>query len=1303
MNADLTQSIVRILDPANNTRGTGFVVNAGDDSRIVTCAHVVELAKSGPGQSIALTFYPYDLDRSAKKYSAMVEQAYWRDADAEDIAMLHLEEPFPRGVEPLRLGSSLGSKNHVFQSYGFGAAKPIDGLWGEGTVRGLTWENGFPVLQMDSGEVSLGFSGAPVWDKELQVVIGMVTSISRPDSAGRQTRANFVIPAETLSRVCPDLRLTDECPYRGLSTFTEEDTAVFFGREQAIKELLKKLGANPQFLAVFGPSGSGKSSLVRAGLIPRLQEENRPQGKNWGVIVTRPADNPFKQLSDQGLDVEPDGLINGVRGWLTQHPDKLRLLLVIDQFEELFVSCPEAQRRLFIRQLTQLRNEPFATVIIVMRNDFYSQFVAHEALREWLAMSGGATDIPQTLKRNDLLDIILKPAERYRFRFREALPDLIIRDVMEKSSHTSDEDEETAQCTVLPLLEFVLTQLWEQRQQGVLTSDAYRAIGGVAGGLTQWANHVLARLGEERRPLVERVFLALVHLGDETSGQPDSRQPASLASLTALRRNDSECTALQYVIQELVNARLLVIHGDRQRQENTVEIIHEALLQNWPALKYWIARDRSFLQWHQELEQRAQAWIQTNLEDVSQRDEERLLRGRDLAAAEDMLNTRGDELTARQREYILASQKQMTDELEKERQRTTELSAALETAQRQKQMALARGLAAQAVLYSQYDHDPNLIERSILLAIESLRRFPSPEADQSLREGGAILRRRLGVLGHEDGWEHEADVNAVVFSPDGKLVATASADRTARLWEVGSGKQVATLEHEAYVHAVVFSPDGRLVATASHDQTARLWEVGSGEQVATLGHEGYVHAVVFSPDGKLVATASWDDTAGVWEVGSGEQVATLGHEGYVNAVVFSPDGKLVATASADRTARLWEVGSGKQVATLEHEDGVDAVVFSPDGKLVATASADQTARLWEVGSGKQVATLGHEGLVNAVVFSPDGRLVATASADRTAGVWEVGSGKQVARLGHEIGVRAVVFSPDGRLVATTSIRTARLWEVGSGKQVATLGHEGLVNAVVFSPDGKLVATASADRTARLWEVGSGEQVARLEHEADVHAVVFSPDGRLVATTSRDQTARLWEVGSGKQVATLGHEADVHAVVFSPDGRLVATASRDQTARLWEVGSGEQVATLGHEDGVDAVVFNPDGKLVATAGWTAGVWEVSSGKQVATLEHKGYVHAVVFSPDGRLVATTSRDRTARLWEVGSGEQVATLEHEGYVHAVVFSPDGKLVATAGWAAGVWEVGSGKQVATLGHKGLGACGGVQPGWEAGGNCEP
>jgi roadblock/LC7 domain-containing protein len=305
-----------------------------------------------------------------------------------------------------------------------------------------------------------------------------------------------------------------------------------------------------------------------------------------------------------------------------------------------------------------------------------------------------------------------------------------------------------------------------------------------------------------------------------------------------------------------------------------------------------------FLLWHQKLEERLREWEETSPDDPTKRDEGRLLRGQDLTAAGDMLNTRGNELTEMQREYILASQKQMTDELEKERQRTTELSAALETAQRQKQMALARGLAAQSVLYSQYDHDPNLIERSILLAIESLRRFPSAEADQSLRKGEALLRCRLWIL------EHKSRVKAVVFSPDGRLVATASDDHTAAVWEVSSGKRVATLKHKDVVEAVAFSPDGRLVATASEDRTAGVWEVSSGKQVARLTHESGVNEVVFSPNGRLVATASNDQTARVWEVNSSQQLVRLWHEGDVNGVAFSPDGKYLATASGN-IVEIW--------------------------------------------------------------------------------------------------------------------------------------------------------------------------------------------------------------------------------------------------------------------------------------------------------------------------------------------------------------------------------------------------------------
>src|SRR6266568_5801393 len=1261
---ELIAGIVRVLESDGKTVGTGFVVNAGGDSLIVTCAHVVELAKSGPGRSIALTFSPFDLDRSAEKYSAIVEPACWRDADAEDIAVLHLEEPLPRGVEPLRLGSSLGSEDHVFQSYGFGEAKPTDGLWGKCTVLGPTRENSFPVWQMDSGEVSLGFSGAPVWDEKLQVVIGMVMSISRPDRAERQTRANFVIPAETLSRVCPDLRLTDECPYRGLSTFTEQDRVVFFGREQAIQELLKKLRANPQLLTVFGPSGSGKSSLVRAGVIPRLQEEHRPQGKDWGVIVTRPADNPFKQFSAQGLAVEPGGLLGGVRGWLTQHPDNQRLLLVIDQFEELFVTCPEAQRRLFIKQLTQLRNEPFVTVIIVMRNDFYSQFVEHEALREWLAMSGGAIDIPQTLKRSDLLDIILRPAERSRLRFQEVLPDLIIRDVMEESPHPGDEDEETAQCTVLPLLEFVLMQVWERRQQGVLTSESYRAIGGVAGGLTQWANHVLARLGEGRLPLVERVFLALVHLGDETSRQPDSRQPASLASLIALGHNDGEHVSLQEVIQELVDARLLVIHGDRQRHEATIEIIHEALLQHWPALQYWIAKDRRFLQWRQELEQRAQAWIQTNLEDLSQRDEGRLLRGRDLAEAEDILNTRGDELTARQREYILASKEQMTDELEKERQRATELSAALEIAQRQKQMALARQLATQAELIR--NHQPPL---SLLLAVESIQRFHCVEADQALRNGLTYIGCLTNSL------KHKGIICVVAVSQHGRCIATGSNDKRAKVWDITDSQTSDApppiiLPHEDEVHLITFSLDGQYLATASNDKRVRVWDITGKRILATLPHSNSVNALAFSPDGLYLATAENDPVAKIWEWRTETLRFKLPHNGNVNngiinSLIFSHDGSYLATASDDCTAKVWETTAWRLHHQLEHTDMVLAVAFNHNSSYLASASWDRTAAVWEASSGKQINRFRHVDNVSTVTFSPDDRYLATTSS-KVALVWHTTRGYVAAYLPHPGRVNAATFSPDSRtLVTACDDRAARIWEIASNHQIARFDHPSVVRTATFTPTGSNVVTASDDNEARIWKTDRGDEYLRLMHAGGVNAVTFTAMGTHIATASDDCTARVWDVTTGKEIRSIQHDDRVNSVVFSHDGYYLATASDDCIARVLRIPDGDEVLSLRipHTGKVNAVTFSRYGHYLATASsdGKAGLQSLTEDKPLKYLPHGLGVNSIDFSPDEHLIATASTDGFAYIWNIADGSR-RKLPHDGEVLTTMFSANGHYLATA-----------------------------------------
>ena len=1077
-------------------------------------------------------------------------------------------------------------------------------------------------------------------------------------------------------------------PFRGLTSFTAEDAETFVGREREIDAAVNRLRVAP-LVAIVGPSGAGKSSFVHAGIVPSLPTD-------WKTITVRPGAMPIAALE---AHLRRAGFaVKSLATEMSNDPAALgavfdkaesTTVLIVDQFEELFTLCGSAvEQQLYIRGLlaaAQSRDDR-VRVVFTLRDDFLARAIQIPELRERLP---NALFLLGTPAPADLLRILNEPLARLGFEFEDpGLPERMVADVADTPG-------------ALALLSFTAQKLWEQRDRHFrqLTRKAYEAVGGVAGALAQHAETTLAAMSLNEQRLAR---VALVHLVTADG----TRAVLSRTELDQLLADPNANS----VIEKLIAARLLTA-TEAEGRDDSIELVHEALLVAWPRLATWRSEDAEGSRMRDQVRAAARQWIERGNPGGL------LWRGDTLAELAVWRRRYLGNLTDADEAFIRASVAEAARGrrirqsvigvvlvlmvvavgilIWANRRTDTERALAVDA----RSLAERRALDAKAALATQYEEQGRLalLQGAVSQALVYLSAAYASDADdpalhfllaQATHPHESL---RAILLGHSGG------IKMARYSPDGETIVTASVDGSARLWDADTGHLEHILtNHTGEVTSVQFSPDGSRVVTASRDGTARIWDAANGTQVLVLAHEAGLTSAEFSPDGKSVATSSLDRTARLWDAETARLIVRLAHDAPVQLVRFSPDGNRLVTTTWAGSVRLWDAHTGRLVADLKGHAAmiVPSAVFSHDSRQLATASYDGTARLWDAKDGSSVAVLrGHLDRVSSVAFSPDGKRLLTVSYDQTGRLWDTTSGVGLAVLqarGSQVVVAA--FDRDGERIATGNADgIARIWDAHSGAELAVFaGHGTTVNDIVFSADGRSLLTASADATARLWDATSSVLIATLRDHTDVvTSASFSPDGRRVITTSEDKTANIVDVMSGLTKRLTGHDGEVMGGVFSPDGKRAVTVSLDHTARVWDATTGALLVVLReHADSVYMAAFSHDGtRLVTTsADNRAIVWDTATYTPTREIHDHDLV-AARFDPTGHRLATVSYKSHVKVWDVATGNELLVLSQARGTDAE-FSHDGSRIITANndGTAQMWDGRDGHLLGSLvGHASL------------------
>ena len=1123
-------------------------------------------------------------------------------------------------------------------------------------------------------------------------------------------------------------------PYKGLRAFDISDARDFFGREEAIERLIAQLaptaafslplseGPNPsagRFLAIVGPSGSGKSSLVKAGLIPALRQGAVAGSDRWFTVQLVPGKRPIDQLeialtrvaADQShnlrrhLERDAYGLLRAADLILPQNDSEL--LVIIDQFEEVFTLVEEEARRShFLALLSTAVSESRSRVrvILTLRADYYARPLHYpdfaHLLREHME-----TILPLTLE--GLERAVRRPADRIGVRFEPGLVDAIVDDVQYQPG-------------ALPLLQYALTELFEGRENGVLTHAAYRDLGGTTGALARRAEQLYDEQEDEGREAIRQMFLRLVAVEDNPISAPDARQRVPRSELTSLVEDEE---SMDELIDAYAAYRLLTLDHDPDQRRPTVEVAHEALLREWRRLRGWLDECREDLRLGRQLARAVEEWRRAG-EDASY-----ALRGARLEQFEAWSVTTRLALTAGERKFLEAGRALREEQAAAESARQAR-EANLERRARRVLAALAvislfaavvSSLFAFAAVRQRAETERNfaqsesqrlaaeavnILERgasfelAALLALRALGAHYTPQADLALQRAvsGYVDSSLIQAPGGAFFPLVSADNRFVRFmrdDPDGsaiQIVELWDLQTVERLWQV---QGYVMLGYPWTVRDFTADGSGIPALTAS-DSRLVLLDAGTGEPYLEFaGNESnFIHPQL-SADGRILAASTEDGSVHIWDALTAEELRrfSVGGGGFTRfearrdlLVAVSPDSRLVAARGGGLT-HIWDLATGEKRYVFEHDhSGLIPPQFMDEGRLLVAAVAPVLS-IWDLNTGKEVRHAvppGGEG-----ILSRDGRLYAqgwSGESNNEIVLWEIASGKALHRLDDHTGSAwPVGFTSDlRRLVTAGSDGTARMWDVVSGReQLIFAGHTGPILAAVISAGDRYLVTAGADDAVRIWDLGStAETTGRLEGVGD--SLRLSPDGRTLLTS---------DPGTGlavlldAQTLALRHRLDfaladgngglAPGFPFSSDGGFVLGVKDYSTILVYDARSGERIAEHANPDGVYAFASFVPGISRIFAGGDRGAYllDAESGRQLQIFAAPDtYVNAagsglVGVSPDGRYGAlhmwTRDSLNVVYLWNLETGDLVfrSTPKPNDVATDFDFSADGRYFAWSG----------------------------------------